>query len=78
VLIHDQNDNPMPNTTVRLIFGPQAEESLYWCPGQSHPVVEEMTDESSVAHFCIHLGGCYRGDVDDIVLFARCFLNGCP
>ncbi len=59
VIVRDQNNEEMPNTPVRMIFNAAANAAIYWCPGQAHPVIEVMTDDTGLATFCVAAGGCY-------------------
>ncbi len=58
VIVHDQNDNVMPNTPVRVIFSDVCDGLINWCTGQDHPVIEMNTNGSGVAVFGIDAGGC--------------------
>jgi len=49
---------PIPNTEVRVIFSASAEEALYWCPGQEHPVITGTTNSDGEVTFNIRAGGC--------------------
>jgi len=58
ITVRDQNNNPMPNTEVRLEFSASCDAVICWCPGQDHPIVTGMTDGSGVVTFCVDAGGC--------------------
>ncbi len=44
VEVKDEANNSIPLQEVRIVFNQGADENIFWCPGQDHPVIAVVTD----------------------------------
>ena len=61
VKVRDSQNMPMSGSPVRVIFSPDANDLIFWCDTQSHPVIEGITDYYGEVTFNIAAGGCFEG-----------------
>lgn len=70
------SSGPIDTALVQLIFSDEADTLVCWCSGETHPLIEAVTNSAGEASFFIAGGGCVEPSATVSGLVVEVFANG--